>query len=153
MESLALRIPPALQVVILGMAMLLLSRGFPHFQIFIPGSILLAASLVVIGVGAIFLGVVEFRKAQTTIDPRKPECSVRLVISGIYQYSRNPMYVGFALLLLAVAFYLSHVFAFCLVPLYIAYMNRFQIQPEEKFMRQKFTSDYQIYLEQVRRWI
>jgi len=62
------------------------------------------------------------------------------------------MYVGFFLLLSGWALYLSHVFAFALLPLFIGYMNRFQIQPEERFMLQKFGNDYRSYVTQVRRW-
>ena len=68
-------------------------------------------------------------------------------------YSRNPMYLGFLLLLLALACYLMNVAAMALLPLFVLYMNRFQIAPEERFLLQKFGAEYQAYCERVRRWL
>lgn len=153
MKSLKLRVPPALQVGITGLAMYGLSSVFPAFQFLVPGSAWLGGCLVIVGVSFALMGMSEFRKAQTTVDPRAPENAASLVVHGIYQYSRNPMYVGLVLLLLGWAVYLSHVFAFALIPLFIGYMNRFQIQPEESFLLQKFGNDYRLYLTKVRRWV
>jgi protein-S-isoprenylcysteine O-methyltransferase Ste14 len=63
------------------------------------------------------------------------------------------VYVGFLLLLVAWAFYLMSVAALALLPLFVWYMNRFQIAPEERFLLQKFGADYQAYTKQVRRWL
>ncbi|MGO2387344.1 MAG: methyltransferase family protein, partial [Psychrobacter sp.] len=98
-------------------------------------------------------GVAQFKKAQTTVNPHTPEKSTNLVTSGIYRYTRNPMYLGLVLVLLGWAFYLSHLLPFMLVPVFMIYMTRFQIQPEEKMMAQKFGREYQVYLSRVRRWI
>jgi len=76
-----------------------------------------------------------------------------LVARGIYRYSRNPMYLGFLLLLTALACYLMNAAAFILLPLFLLYMNRFQIVPEERHLLQKFGTEYQAYTTQVRRWL
>jgi protein-S-isoprenylcysteine O-methyltransferase Ste14 len=153
MKSLELRVPPVLQVAILGIVMYGVANLFSAFQFLVPGLTWLGVSLGIMGMIVASLGIAEFRKAQTTVDPRAPEDSASLVICGVYQYSRNPMYLGFFFLLLGWALYLSHVFVFALLPLFIGYMNRFQIQPEEKFMLQKFGDAYRLYITQVRRWV
>lgn len=153
MHFLELRVPPLLQVLIVGLTMYGLTIAFPAFRFLIPGSHWIAVGLVAVGLSVTLMGVGEFRKAQTTVDPRCPEASASLVVCGIYQYSRNPMYLGFFLLLLGWALYLSNGLTFVLLPLFIVYMNRFQIRPEERFMLQKFGDDYRLYVRQVRRWV
>ena len=98
-------------------------------------------------------GVVSFRQAQTIVNPLKPETASALVRSGIYQYSRNPMYVGFALLLLAWACYLASPVALFGLLGFVLYMNRFQISPEERALATLYGSEYQVYQTQVRRWL
>ena len=84
------------------------------------------------------LGVYQFRKQGTTVDPRIPEQSASLVTSGVYQFSRNPMYVGMLLMLVGWGIYLGNIASFIMLPIFILYMNRFQIMPEETFMAEKF---------------
>lgn len=95
----------------------------------------------------------QFKKAQTTANPQALEQVSSLVTDGVYRYSRNPMYVGLVFVLLGWALYLSHYLAFVLLPIFILYMTRFQIQPEEQMMKQKFGKKYQVYISRVRRWI
>ena len=113
----------------------------------------LALCLAVTGIAVALAGVLAFRRANTTVDPRVPQQSASLVIVGIYRYSRNPMYLGFLLLLAAYACYLQSWLAWALLPLFVLYMNQFQIKPEEHHLLQKFGSAYQAYLTKVRRWI
>jgi protein-S-isoprenylcysteine O-methyltransferase Ste14 len=153
MTFLELRIPPVLQVIIIAIAMYGISKVFPLLPFFITGSAWMAAGLAIIGLCLGLMGVAEFKKAQTTVNPHTPENAVSLVTSGIYQYSRNPMYLGLVFILLGLALYLSHILAFALLPVFIIYMSRFQIQPEEKIMTYKFGNDYRAYLTQVRRWV
>lgn len=111
--------------------------------------------LVVATIGAVVagLGVYEFRKACTTVDPRTPEKSAALVVTGVYRLSRNPMYAGFLLVLIAWAVHLANLAA-CIFPvLFMTYMNHYQIGPEEKYMRKKFGDDFDRYAKRVRRWI
>ncbi len=153
MNSLELKIPPVAQVIITAAAMYGVSKIIPSLRFSVKGSTGLAIGLGVIGLSSGIMGVVQFRKAQTTPNPQALEKVSSLVTSGIYQYSRNPMYLGLVLLLLGWALYLSHFLAFVLLPLFMLSMTRLQIQPEERMMRQKFGKDYQAYLMQVRRWI
>ena len=82
-----------------------------------------------------------------------PEKSSALVCTGIYKYSRNPMYLGMALLLLAWAIYLASVWALLGVMAYVLYITRFQIIPEERVMEKLFGQEYLAYKAKVRRWL
>lgn len=112
-------------------------------------------ALVLASAGVVFasLGVVAFRSAGTTVDPRVPDQSSSLVVGGVYRTSRNPMYVGFLLMLSGWGVLLGNIASLALLPVFVIYMNRFQIVPEERHMREKFGEDYRHYEEAVRRWI
>lgn len=153
MNALALKVPPVAQVIITAAAMYGVSKMVPALTFSLNGSTALAVGLGVMGLSLGIMGVTQFRIAQTTPNPQALEQVSSLVTSGVYQYSRNPMYVGLVLILLGWAFYLSHLLAFVLLPIFILYMTRFQIQPEERMMAQKFGKTYQDYLNKVRRWI
>ena len=153
MNSLALKIPPIAQVIIMAAAMVGVSKVAPALKFSFSGSTALAVGLGMIGVGSSIMGVAQFKKAQTTPNPQALEQVSSLVTDGVYRYSRNPMYVGLVLILLGWAFYLSHFLTFVLLPIFILYMTRFQIQPEEQMMAQKFGKTYQAYVSRVRRWI
>ena len=153
MNALALKVPPVAQVIITAAAMYGIAKNMPSVQFSLSGSTVLAVGLGVIGMSLGVMGVTQFRKAQTTPNPQALEKASSLVTSGIYRYSRNPMYLGLVLILLGWAFYLSHFLAFVLLPVFIFYMTRFQIQPEEQMMARKFGKTYHAYLYKVRRWI
>ena len=153
MNALALKVPPVAQVIITAAAMYGVSKMVPALTFSLNGSTALAVGLGVMGMSLGVMGVTQFRKAQTTPNPQALEKVSSLVTSGIYRYSRNPMYLGLVLILLGWAFYLSHFLAFVLLPVFILYMTRFQIQPEEQMMARTFGKTYQAYLNKVRRWI
>ena len=153
MNALALKVPPVAQVIITAAAMYGVSKMVPALTFSLDGSTALAVALGAMGLSLGIMGVTQFRIAQTTPNPQALEKVSSLVTSGVYQYSRNPMYVGLVLILLGWAFYFSHFLAFVLLPIFILYMTRFQIQPEERMMAQKFGKTYQDYLNKVRRWI
>jgi len=98
-------------------------------------------------------GVLAFRQAQTTVNPVKPESASTVVSNGIFAYTRNPMYLALLLLLLAYAIWLENMLAFVGCPLFVAYMNRFQIYPEERALEGLFGERYLVYKQKVRRWI
>ena len=153
MKSLELKVPPVAQVIVTVAAMAGVSKVTPALKFSLKGSAALAMGLGTIGLGSAILGVTQFKKAQTTPNPQALEKVSSLVTSGIYQYSRNPMYVGLVLVLFSWALYLSHFLAFVLLPIFILYMTRFQIQPEERILAQKFGKAYQTYKAKVRRWV
>ena len=91
--------------------------------------------------------------AKTTVSPIKPQASSKLVNSGIYRISRNPMYLGFLIILIGIAAYLSNLFSLLLCPFFVMYMNRFQIRPEERSLKSFFGKDYINYKIRTRRWL
>ena len=115
----------------------------------------LAISLAIffIGLFIVFIGGYQFRMKSTTVHPLKPEDSSQLVTAGIYRLSRNPMYAGFFLFLLAWAVFLGSFVTFFVLPVFIIIMNKIQIAHEEMILQQKFGDDYLEYKKRVRRWI
>ncbi|MBK3758775.1 methyltransferase family protein [Stutzerimonas stutzeri] len=153
MRALENKIPTPVVTALFGLLMWLAARYVPGLDLAHSVRVLVALLVVAVGVCFSVAGVLSFRQAQTTVNPLKPETASALVRSGIYQYSRNPMYVGFALLLLAWACYLASPIALFGVLGFVLYMNRFQIRPEERALITLFGSEYSAYQTQVRRWL
>nr|WP_286670578.1 isoprenylcysteine carboxylmethyltransferase family protein [Fodinibius salsisoli] len=109
--------------------------------------------LVLLGFGITFIGVRTFRKQETTTHPQHPKKATALVQSGIYRYTRNPMYLGMLLMLFSGIFYFGNWMTIIVLPFFVWYMNIFQIIPEEQALQQKFGAPYQKYYAEVRRWI
>jgi protein-S-isoprenylcysteine O-methyltransferase Ste14 len=112
----------------------------------------LALLIAVVGAMVCVVGVLSFRRAGTTVNPLKPESATSLVIVGIYCYIRNPIYWGFLCGLLAWVLVLGSLLALLDLPLFVIYMNRFQICPEEQSLAKLFGSEYHQYRLKVRRW-
>jgi protein-S-isoprenylcysteine O-methyltransferase Ste14 len=148
-----LRIPPLLLTAAIAAAMAAVAALVPQLTVVWPGRGLLAALIGALGAGIALLGVVEFRRAATSVNPMRSDGVRRVVTSGIYRVSRNPMYLGFALALAAWAVWLSNALALAGVPLLVAYLNRFQIGPEERLLRERFGCEYDGYVATVRRWL
>jgi protein-S-isoprenylcysteine O-methyltransferase Ste14 len=113
----------------------------------------LAIGLSGLGIAIALAGVAEFRRAQTTVDPTDPAKTSAVVKSGVYRHTRNPMYLGFLLVLAGWAAYLSSLVASVGPLLFVLYMNRFQIGPEERVLEARFGASFEAYLRSVRRWI
>lgn len=145
-----LKIPP----VIVMIAFAILIWVFSNFNLMpVFQSVALAIVSLLIGILVIFLGVWEFKKAQTTVNPLDPEKSQNIVSTGIYQYTRNPMYLGMALILMAFIFYFGSWLLWIFVIGFVIYMNYFQIIPEEEILEKNFGENYLTYKQKVRRWI
>lgn len=153
MRTLELKIPPLALMLVFAALMWLLSRAGPTGWPRLPGQRAVGVCLILIGAGICVLGIVSFRRARTTVNPMTPESTSALVVSGIYALSRNPMYVGFSLVLLGWALFLSDVLAVVGVPAFILYMNRFQIEPEERALAAMFGPEFAAYKSRVRRWL
>ena len=87
------------------------------------------------------------------MNPTKPDGTSALVVSGVYRLSRNPMYVGALFALGGWAAFLSHPLPVLFLPVFVAYMDRFQIAPEERVLSSKFGTEYETYKKSVRRWL
>ncbi|MEX2783802.1 isoprenylcysteine carboxylmethyltransferase family protein [Streptococcus sp. H49] len=148
---LALKVPPLLLFFIVGFLMKILAAFFPLY--FFPNSLFLVVLFIAIGSFIGFLASYQFNRQQTTIHPQKLSHVSVLVTQGIYRFSRNPMYLGMAVLLVAWAFYLQAVSSFLGVLLFILYLTQFQIKPEERILYKKFGQLYRNYSRQTRRWL
>ena len=102
---------------------------------------------------AIAVSLLAFRRADTTINPLSPEKANTVVQAGIYRLTRNPMYLGLALILFGFCIYLGNPLSILAVIAFIAYITRFQIIPEERALTEKFGQSYTQYRNSVRRWV
>jgi protein-S-isoprenylcysteine O-methyltransferase Ste14 len=153
MQMLNHKIPPPIVASLIAAAMWAVSLFQPAIP-FTPLFRQVAVSvLAVAGICFDSLGLLAFLKSRTTINPLLPHKASALVTGGIYRISRNPMYVGLALLLGAWAVYLAAMWPFIGPVLFVSYINRYQIQPEEKFLTSIFGVEYSTYATQVRRWL
>ena len=154
MTTLENRIPPPLVLVAVALAM----WGAMHAAGDTPfaGSKIPAIAgwlLILVGVGLIMSGFSEFRRANTTIDPVNLDRATRLVTSGIFSRTRNPMYLGFTVMLLGWTVILGSPWALAGPALFALFIQRFQINPEERVMSEKFGEAFDAYRKRVRRWI
>lgn len=152
MTALELRIPPVALTLIFATFMAILADYVP-VAVFLPARLAIAVALVVAGAAVALSGVVAFRHQKTTVNPFTPEQSSSLVATGIYRLSRNPMYLGFLLALTGWCVYLANWTSALLLPAFVAYMNRFQIQPEERALAKRYGQDFLTYSKSVRRWL
>ena len=152
-HALDIKIPPAALALVFMIVMWLVSRATPVFELSLEFR--LGIGIVLSGAGFImaFVGVITFRRAGTTIHPTTPHKATALVTGGIYRHTRNPMYLGVLLVLLGWGIFLASLPALFLLPLFVVYMTRFQIMPEERAMTALFGAEYTAYKLKVRRWI
>lgn len=153
MRALELKVPPAVVVAVFASAMLGLSWLMPSATFQLPGSRIASLCLALLGVATAMAGFVAFRAGKTTVDPRTPDAASTVVVGGIYRLSRNPMYLGFLSMLAGWAVYLSNATAVILLPAFAAYINAFQIKPEERILLSKFGPRFAEYMASVRRWV
>lgn len=147
-----LKVPPVLVFFGFSLIMYLVSLFLPigFFDFF--GRFLLAKVLVVLSCVIGLVSLYQFFKTKTSVDPMHPEKVNQLVTSGLYKFSRNPMYLALLLVLLGFGLYLGNAFNTLVAAGFVGYMNRFQIIPEEKILYNKFGKDYKSYVTATRRW-
>jgi protein-S-isoprenylcysteine O-methyltransferase Ste14 len=153
MHTLDHKIPPPAVMLLFAASMWLLSASESSMALALPWRQTLAITVWCLGITISLAGLLEFWRAKTTINPLNPEAASAMVTSGIYHYSRNPMYVGLLFALVGWAVWLSHLIAFALLPLFVLYINRFQIEPEERALAAKFGEEFRQYRNSVRRWL
>ncbi len=158
MVRLELRIPPAILLLICGTLMWAIALLLPSLSlkfhsythtVILPIFLL----LLLLGSSLVVSGIFAFYRAGTTVNPIRPEHASSLVMTGVYRYSRNPIYLGLALILLSWGLYLSNVLSLLFVIVFICYMNHFQIKPEERILHKLFGAQFEQYQCNVRRWL
>lgn len=153
MNYLELKIPPVAAALCMASLMWAVARFLPVGDVPLPAPNFFAITFAAVGVATSGLGVMAFRRARTTVNPTKPGATSYLVPTGIYSLTRNPMYLGFLLILGGWAILLCNAFVLPFLPMFVLYMNRFQIQPEERALTGIFGAKFTGYSARVRRWI
>jgi protein-S-isoprenylcysteine O-methyltransferase Ste14 len=147
------RIPPPLVAVAFVSAMSAWARWLPVFNVSFPGQGVATGLVVAAGLGVMAFAIAQFVRARTTIDPIHPAAASALVDRGVFGLTRNPMYLGLALVLSGLALWLGDGGSALLVAGFVAYITRFQIVPEERALRAKFGGAFDAYAARVRRWL
>lgn len=154
MNGLELKVPPPVVAFVLALAMWAVSRfTFAFDEVDVSLRIAIAAAIALLGAVFSVAGVAAFRRARTTLNPMKPEAASSLVTNGIYRFTRNPMYVGLLLVLVGWAAFLCAPWVLVGPAVFVLYMNRFQIAPEERALLSVFGEAYSAYQAKVRRWL
>jgi len=109
------------------------------------------ALLVFAGIALTVGGFITQKRAGTDPIPFNP--STRIVVHGVYRFTRNPVYVGFALCTLGIAMLVDSAWMLLAVPIGLVLMDRVVIAREERYLERKFGEEYLNYKRRVRRWI
>ena len=145
------KFPPPLVALTFGFLINYTKNIFPKTEI--KNEIIFGSFMIITGLVIILSAIILFKKYQTTITPLNPSNATKLITGGIYKFSRNPMYLGLLLVLLCISIMLNLTGGFFLIPLFILYLNLFQIIPEENAMVDLFKDEFLEYKKKVRRWI
>ena len=146
-----MKIPPPILVLILVVSNFLSSKKID--VIHIPHQTLVSILILLIGILILIIPVTKFIKYKTTIDPIEFKKVNKLVTSGIYKYSRNPMYLGLLLIVISSSILYLNIYSVSTPIFFYYWINRFQIQREEIFLTEKFGKEYLSYKTKTRRWI
>ena len=145
------KIPPPIVTLTFGLLIYFTKSLFPA----ITNGLLSILSLLslLIGLSILISAVSSFKKQQTTVNPISIEKASSLVVTGIFKYSRNPMYLGMVLILLSISFKFNLIGGIALTMLFAGYITKFQIIPEEIVMNKLFGDEFEKYKNKTRRWI
>ena len=147
------KIPPPVYMLIMAYIMWLLDKFLPLYNwLNSPWNKL---GLIIIGMAVVLdiWSLLLFFHAKTTPNPMKPGSTSHLITSGLYRYSRNPMYLGLLVMLIGWGLYLGSLSPLSMLPLFIRLLTKQQIEPEEIILMDKFGPEYKDFQQRVRRWI
>ena len=145
------KIPPPIVTLAFGLMIYFSRNIFPDINNII--FYILSLFLIILGPFILISAVRSFKAEQTTINPININNASSLVISGVFKYSRNPMYLGMVFILLALSFRFNLVGGILFTSIFIMYITKFQIIPEEAAMKSIFGEDFNKYKNKTRRWI
>ena len=146
-----LKIPPPILVIILITSIYFSSDKLDLISI--PYRTFFSILILSIGILVILNPVVKFIKSKTTVNPVEFKNVEKLVTSGIYKYSRNPMYLGMIMIIISTTVYYLNFYSLLTPFIFYFWINRFQIKREEVFLEEKFGQEYLSYKTKTRRWI
>ncbi|MCP4010369.1 MAG: isoprenylcysteine carboxylmethyltransferase family protein [Proteobacteria bacterium] len=147
------KIPPPLLGFVTALLMWLLAQLLPTLSMVSSNLYRVGIVVMLAGFCLDVIGLLQFRTNSTTINPLSPEKASSMVTTGLYKYSRNPMYLGLLIVLSGWALYLGNLASFACLPIFVRLITKFQILPEERILKEKFGAPYEEYLGNVRRWI
>lgn len=153
MINLTLTIPPPIVGLLSAVGMFLIKKYTDLLPFSLKYQSMLAFAFIVVGFILAVLAAIHFKLDKTTLSPLKPQTSSVLAQQGGFKISRNPMYLGMLFVLLGWGCYLGNVASLLFLPLFVVYMNKFQIKPEEACLRELFGHQYIQYQQKVRRWL
>lgn len=145
------KIPPPIITLICGMGIYFSRPLFPKYN-YISIDII-AASFLLLGIIILITAVLSFKRQSTTISPLQPEKASYLVVSGIFKYSRNPMYLGMLLILISMTIKFNFVGGILIIFGFITFITKFQIIPEEIALERLFGKEFTRYKKKTKRWI
>jgi protein-S-isoprenylcysteine O-methyltransferase Ste14 len=148
-------IPPPLVLLICGALMWLTARMWPSLDFTFPYNTLVFWIVLLAGLSLLIAGVVRIMKHETVIHPDRDSLSKAtvLVTTGVFRYTRNPIYLGMAIMLMAWTIYLENWLSAVVVIIFVAFITRYQIKPEEEVLEKIFGAEYVRYKKKVRRWV
>tara|TARA_B100000579_G_scaffold422653_1_gene424896 strand:- start:130 stop:576 length:447 start_codon:yes stop_codon:yes gene_type:complete len=145
------KIPPPIVTLTFGLFIYFSKSFFPEFNNDLLG---IASGLsLIIGIGVLISAVASFRKQKTTVNPLDIEKASSLVISGVFKYSRNPMYLGMVFILFSITLKFNLIGGIILTLLFALFITKFQIIPEEVVMKKLFKEGFDSYKKKTRRWL
>ena len=145
------KIPPPIVTFICGLA-IYFSKNF-FIQFFSYNNNTISLFLLILGLTVFILAIKAFNRQKTTVNPLEPRQASSLVSSGIFKYSRNPMYLGMLIILLAISFKFNLVGGIVISLFFYLFITKFQILPEEEAMNELFGDEFIEYSNRTRRWI
>ena len=147
------KVPPPVWMLLFGIAMWLIARSDFAYPIDVPYRWLFSAIFIAVGLSFTVPAIRHFREADTTINPLKPGEASKLVTNGVFAVSRNPMYVGLLMVLVAWGVWLGESINLVTLAMFVLVITTFQIKPEERALRELFGEEYDEYCRNVRRWL
>jgi len=147
------KIPPPIVALVTAGLMYVLSSIGPTLGLPSTIKLTIVVSLVVAALAVDISAILLFRKNQTTVNPLQKGQAKHLVVEGVYQFTRNPMYLGMVLFLLAWFAYLNTLLPALGIIVFVSYITRFQVIPEERALKEAFGEDFVSYMSRVRRWL
>lgn len=153
MNRLESKVPPPVVAILVGAVMWLASMATPSLRLGVPIPFAVALAVALAGITVEGLGALELLRHRTTVNPLEPCNTSTLVTGGVYRFTRNPIYLGDLLILIGWGLYLSNPLAIVLAFLFVPYISRFQMVPEERALSELFGASYAEFKARVRRWV
>jgi len=148
-----LKIPPPIYMLLMATVMWGLDYYYPVIDLLTTPWNRLGLIVIFFAMFADGMSLLQFLRVHTTINPIHPEKTKTLVTTGMYRFTRNPMYVGLLLVLIGWGIILGSLMPFFVLPIFITILTIEQIIPEERILEQKFGQQYRDYKASVNRWL